>query len=135
MPLIHSNMDRKEISDIIKGIIQVNFRDPNFCVGKLSTVLKICESHLRDIISKNLKMSPQHLIETIRLEKALEHLSRGRSISEAMHCCGYSELRSFRNAFKKRLQISPSKFRELTKKDCEQRTKTKNHCLYLLWVK
>jgi two-component system response regulator YesN len=128
-------MDRKEISDIIKGIIQVNFRDPNFCVGKLSTDLKTCESHLRDIFSKHFRMSPQHLIETIRLEKALEHLSSGRSISEAMHGCGYSELRSFRNAFKKRLQMSPSEFRELTKIDCEQKAKILNHCLYQLWVK
>lgn len=62
--------------------------------------------------------SPQWLIETVRIGEALKELSKqdGR-LYEVCKRVGYMNHKTFRRAFKKRLGITPSEFREMVSKD------------------
>jgi AraC-like DNA-binding protein len=98
----------KEIKKIIVSIIKLNYRDPNFNVSRLSSILRTSNSHLREIIKDHYNISPHKLIENIRLEHAVNYLSINIDIFHVSKYIGYSNSRTFRVAFKSRLGIAPS---------------------------
>lgn len=98
----------KKKSDHIQEIIIENISNLNFSVSLLAEQLQISTSHLREIVNEQFAMSPLQLIESIRLEKALRLLADGSSIDSARRQTGYTNSRTFRRTFKKRLYITPS---------------------------
>ena len=99
----------------IEKKIRERYNDANFTVEKLAEELHISESYLREIIYINFFMSPQRLIETIRIQKALECLLKDEKVYITAGKIGYSNIRSFRRAFSKRLGLTPCSFRTRTK--------------------
>ena len=133
MPLIHSNTNGDEIREIIEGIIRLNYCNNNFTVSRLALILRICESHLRDITNDYFEMSPSKLIESVKIEKALKSLASGKNVSTSARVNGFSNSRSFRNAFKRRLFITPSEYRGLIASGDKKNNKIVKRYINLLW--
>lgn len=98
----------------IEGYIRKRFSDGLFNVNCLIRELHASESYLREIINLNYHCSPHHLIENVRLEAAIRLL--GHPPNTMYSICkqiGYSNLKTFRRAFKKRTGVSPKEFRDM----------------------
>jgi AraC-like DNA-binding protein len=96
----------------IRRIIISNVDKP-FGVKELAEVLGMSESHLRDSCYEKCQMSPGLIIETIHLEITLKLLADNRlRIYEVCRRAGYRNLKTFRNAFKRRLNMTPKEFRQ-----------------------
>ena len=112
-------MNPKEIESHIKN----RYADKSFDVNCLSRELKLSDSYLREIINLNYNCSPHWLIETIRMEKAIQLLCDNQlTIYTVCSKVGYANLKTFRTAFKKRNGLTPDEFRTKIK---EEKTKKK----------
>jgi len=116
----------------IEAAIRLKYRDRNFCVEMLAQELVISKSHLREFVCINYLMSPQKLIETIRLEHAIELLARDEKIYIVASKAGYCNIRSFRRAFLSRLGIIPSKYRLILQQN-ENKDDIMNISIKNLW--
>jgi transcriptional regulator GlxA family with amidase domain len=103
---------------LIEEEIRKYFRDTEFTVPHLAEKLNISQSYLRDITHHYFMMSPQKQIETIRLKESVKLLLTDIEIYNISIIVGYSNARTFRNAFKNRFDINPSNFREKFKNRC-----------------
>lgn len=97
----------------IEKIIRQKFSDINFNVDSLSRELNVSASHLRELICINYNMCPQKLIESIRLENAVELMANNEKTYTIAVKSGYSSTRTLRRAFKKRIGISLTTLKEL----------------------
>lgn len=96
---------------LVEKVIRENISDPNFCVKKLISILNVSRSYLYDFVNENYGVGLQRLIETYRLDKAIDLISDGVKFRDVCRKCGYLRMRTFRGAFKRRLGISPSEFK------------------------
>jgi len=100
----------------IENHIKERCFDKSFNVESLSEELQVSESYLREIININYHCSPHHLIETIRLEKAIRLLADyDMNIYSVCANVGYANLKTFRQAFKRRTGMSPKEFKGFIK--------------------
>ena len=98
----------------IKNHIRQRFDDESFDVSSLANELKILESYLRETVNLNYNCSPHHLIETIRLEKAVLLLQKEHTnVYSVCSKIGYLNCKTFRTAFKKRTGISPHELKDI----------------------
>jgi AraC-like DNA-binding protein len=98
--------------EIIK-IIDENFSDPNFNINSLLEKTEIAYSYLYEIFGYNLRISPHVYLENKRLEKALTCICNKKSpLVQIIQHCGFSNLSTFRNTFKRRINKTPSQIRE-----------------------
>lgn len=82
---------------------------------RLANKFNVGQTHFREIVHSNFIMSPQQLIETIRLEEGSKLVSNGVKIYEVAIKVGYSHTKSFRRAFKRRFGFSPNQFKQKLK--------------------
>ncbi|MFH1940753.1 MAG: helix-turn-helix transcriptional regulator [bacterium] len=117
----------------IENHIRQRFDDRSFDVNRLADELKVSESYLREIVNLSYNCSPHHLIETIRLEKAIR-LLQNKNIHVYSVCSnvGYANLKTFRTAFKKRIGIAPCEFKNILyeSKNMSVEIEYKIHCLW-----
>lgn len=86
----------------------------------LANRLGVSNSYLREVVRMNCGTSLGALIETVRLVHALDLIvdGRGQALYDISRAVGYLSARTFREAFKRRLGMSPSEFiRLLDEKD------------------
>ncbi len=95
-------------SEIKNGIKNFNFRP-----YELARKLGVSISYLNEFVWGNYGVRLGKLIETYKLDKAIDLLSPGAKVKDVFKDCGYWRLRSFRRAFKRRLGISPSEFKQI----------------------
>lgn len=101
-------MDKKKILEGIENCIRKQFIDPQFCVDRLIEDFNISHSYFWEMISLHYNMNPSQLIETIKLEHAIELIAKNNeNLLLIGKKAGYMNPKSFRNAFKKRLQLTP----------------------------
>jgi len=107
-----SSMGENMIERIME-IIRTRFSDYRLTVDELATEAKISVSHLRELTCDALGRPPQWLIETVRLEEALKMIAETNGNLYAI-CknVGYASQKAFRKAFRKRIGITPSIYRE-----------------------
>jgi AraC-like DNA-binding protein len=94
--------------NLIEQTIRRNFHHWAFGVEKLSNSLKLSPGYLYELTYRYYDLCPQKLLETIRLEEALELLAQGHNLATIAKRIGYGHVRSFTKAFKKRLHMTPS---------------------------
>ena len=124
---------RNTISTDILYIIKDNIDNNCFCVIQLSEKLHISPSYLREIVWKKYNMSPQHLIETIRLDSVLNHIAmNNKNIYQICRIVGYDYPKTLRRAFKRRLNITPSECKKLLN-NCKNKKNEINNLLKFLW--
>lgn len=114
--------------------VQNGFTDYQFTVEVLAREVGLSVSALRERSHFHYKMSPRKLIETVRLEEALKLISKNHTQCLYEVCCnvGYLSLRTFLDAFKKRLNITPTEWKDTMgdwKNDCKELEKW----IKLLW--
>ena len=96
--------------------IENDFLHQDFCIKKLIVKHNCCYSELYEHFYTTFKISPSKYIENKRLEYSLELLENNQTIVLVSEKCGYANSRTFRTAFKKRFNSSPSQFKmKLTK--------------------
>jgi AraC-like DNA-binding protein len=122
-----------EFFNVLESMIRLHYRDENFNVDELSRMCRICKSHLREQIRHHYGFPPHFLIENIRLECALYLLSLDIKIEDLAGAVGFSTVQTFRRAFKRRLNISPSEFKKLAGENRENCLKTIELCKNMLW--
>jgi AraC-like DNA-binding protein len=124
-------MDRRTI---IKEIIENNKSNYQFTVCRLAYELGVSYSYLYEIVNQHFDMSPQQLIETVRMEEAIRMIARGKKQIKIYKRLGYGNIRSFREAFHKRLQMNYTDCRlELKKKNDSAKAKAIEQQINNLW--
>ncbi len=93
-------------------IVRENYSEPDFNVNKLSEILTVCRTYLYRCTIKHFDCSPHELIDNFRIKKALELLSNGEKIIYTAIKTGFVNGYNLRRAFKKRMGITPSDFKE-----------------------
>jgi AraC-like DNA-binding protein len=118
---------------ILKNI-NSNCLDPNFNVFKLSDNLRYNRSSLSELSVKLFGLSTHKVIENIRLQRALEFFIYNNPVGQVAYHSGYDNARTFRIAFKKRLNMTPISFiKMLADKSIEQKLNIVRTCVKLLW--
>lgn len=106
------------MKNLIENEIRKHYKDKNLSVQHLAKKLNMCQSYLREIVHANFMMSPQKLIETIRMEESVKLLLTDIEIYKISIYVGYCNIRTFRKAFINRFDISPGRLREKFKNRC-----------------
>jgi len=102
------NAERAEFYSITEYINQ-NFKE-DITVSSISSALFITKRKLSEIFRKFAGMSINSYITTLRLKNANYLLMHGRGISEAAYESGFQSLRTFNNAYKMQMGISPTEY-------------------------
>ena len=101
-----ANKKQKIITEI-DDIIKQNIFDPQFNICSLTATLHVSWSYLDEIVWMKYCMIPHCLVETIKLEIALDLIGSYESnIWQICKIVGYGNPKTFRTAFKKRLNIT-----------------------------
>jgi AraC-like DNA-binding protein len=100
-------------SEYILNHVRKRCADNTFTVQCYANELNFSKSYLREIVNSTFSTSPQKLIETIRLEAAIKILYKNNAtIYSVCAAAGYANQKTFRGAFRRRLNISPSELNE-----------------------
>ena len=100
-------MSRGQKEPILHTIRQ-HYQDPQFNATALADMLERSLSYLCEQSYTHYGMSLHQLIETVRLEQAVELLAQdGYKIEHVRRKVGYTYSKTFRTVFKKRLGMTP----------------------------
>jgi len=127
---IQSNI---EFFKMLEGVIRMNYRDQNFNVDELSRTFRISLSHLRERVRMHYGFPPHFLIENIRLENSFYLLILDIDICDICIDVGFANSQSYRRTFKRRLNLSPTEFRQLMNKDERNKLGKLNFFKHHLW--
>ncbi|MBX7155811.1 MAG: helix-turn-helix domain-containing protein [Bacteriodetes bacterium] len=90
--------------------IQQNYYSSQFDVNKLSVILNISPSYLREIVKVSTGVSPQKLIELCRICHAIFLFKESCCIDLVCQKVGYTYVRSFYRTFKRITGLTPQVF-------------------------
>lgn len=109
-----THKQKSPIPDIIKPgveLLQTRYNEPSLRISDLSTACFISEVYFRKIYQRFFGESPQQTLKTLRFSRACEMLCSGYySQKEASRLAGFSDVKYFRTAFKKRFGITPNEY-------------------------
>lgn len=95
----------------INELIEKNFSNPDFSIDKLAEQLCISRSGLFAKIKNLAGMTPNELIQIVRLKKAAELLSTGKyRINEICYQVGFNNPSYFSKCFQKQFGVLPKEF-------------------------
>ncbi len=104
------NPYQEKLSEIVLRL--KNNLSENPTTKQLSQYIGLSERRFHDVFMLSLGVSPKKYLETLKISAARDLLENtSLSISEISENLGYSSQFHFCNAFKKVMQISPSKYR------------------------
>ncbi len=122
----------EQINKIVQIILE-NYTNPQFNVDYLACKLGISRSFLRELVYTNYGISVRRLIETIRLENAIKLLANQSEIIERIRVkTGYAYSKTFRTAFKKRLNYTPEELKNIFLNAVDKDTDVQN-LIKILW--
>ena len=100
-----------KLEDEIYAYLSANFADSNLTLDKLANDLKLSKRYLYDFICDHFHSSFAKLLEGLRITKACSLLrSSDNSISCVGEQVGYTNSKTFRLAFKRVMNVTPSDF-------------------------
>ena len=92
--------------------ISFNFKRTDFRISAVSDAVGISENYLRTLFREKMGMSIRDYIIEQRLNIAVNLLKTSNyNINEIASFCGYSDYRQFSDQFKKRMGVTPSRFK------------------------
>jgi len=98
------------------NLIEENYTDSNFNVNKLIEMASRSYAYVYEKFEFKFGISPREFIENKRLKLAYQLISqRELKITEICQKCGYSNLKTFREAFKRKYNASPIELRKRMK--------------------
>jgi len=119
--------------EYLENIIAENFRDKEFCSSKLSDILDISSSYLREICYRKYCICPQQYIEKVRLEYILRIYTPDLKLFVMSDSAGFIDVRSFRRAFKKHFKFNPSTLSELYRNNQSDLQPFMQGLIHMLW--
>lgn len=105
------NKKRHEKMEDILSFIQDNYSNSGMGLGMVSEYCKLSEGYLSAMFKEEMQVNFGDYIEKIRIEKACELLMEGKRIADIAEMTGYNSVQSFRRAFKRVKDVSPSEYR------------------------
>lgn len=92
--------------------IKRNFSDPALSIHDISQRFNVCDALFRREFKKYFNASPKKYLDDIRMEYAI-HLLQTRYFThdEIAERSGFANAKYFRTAFKKKMGVSPSKYK------------------------
>ena len=103
----------KDFLERMQRIIEENFSNPDLNVNFLADKLCISRSRLFAKIKTLADVSPNEMIQIVRLKKAAQMLSEGNmKVSEVCYTVGFSNPSYFSKCFYKQFGVSPSEIRK-----------------------
>ncbi len=85
--------------------------ESNLSLNQVATEVGMSKFHLLSNFKKLFNTTPHRYHTELKLQKALELLKAGNSVSEVCFHMGFESVGSFSNLFKKRFNIRPSAYR------------------------
>ena len=82
--------------------------------------LSVAHDDINFLTTKYFNSTPKKLIENLKLEKVLVLMENNYTINKIMNECGYSQLRTFQKAFKRRFKQSFLYYKNLISKSKEK---------------
>ena len=104
---------------ILRGIelLQTRYKDPTLSVADLANACFISEVHFRNLFRRHFGKSPQAALTESRFHYACELLSSGYyTQKEIAMYAGFSDVKYFRTAFKKRYGMTISEYKKANSK-------------------
>ncbi|MGM9789076.1 MAG: DNA-binding response regulator [Candidatus Cryptobacteroides sp.] len=102
----------------LKNFISANIQETDLSVSRLASAMNMSPSNLFRRVREALDMSPNALVNEMRLSKAKEILDGNeKSISEIVFLTGFNSHSYFSKCFKRRYGISPSEYSEENRDD------------------
>lgn len=99
--------------DRIRSLLRKNFQNPNFHIDDLAKALNYSRSQILRIFSRDFGKTPYQYLLDLRLELAKIQLTdRERRIKSIALTLGFTDPFYFSHIFKKKLGISPQKYRD-----------------------
>ncbi len=109
--VVYKNQGQLDAAIAVRSYIR-NHYETDLNLDLLSETQLISKYHLLRLFKQYFGLTPrQYLIDT-RIEKAKEHLKRGRSVTETCFAVGFNSLGSFSALFKTRTGKSPTQYRK-----------------------
>lgn len=110
---LHESPNKRHFS---KALLYIHEHyNSDISISKLASIESMSETHFRAEFKKNIGVSPKEYLINLRMKTACTILSETRNnISETAHMVGYSDAYYFSRIFKKKLNISPQKYRAQT---------------------
>ncbi len=97
----------------VEKYLQENFSDPSMCLSKLSERFNMSESYLSHLFKDKTGQNFSAYLEGLRLGEAARRLRESDCNISALYAeLGYNNPTTFRRAFKKRYDTTPSDFRQ-----------------------
>ncbi len=95
------------------NVIEQNFKDPDFNVNKLLDMTNCSYSYIYEKFELNIGLSPHKYIENKRLEFVISLISgNNMKLIDICKASGYSNSRTFREAIKRKYNMTPAELRE-----------------------
>lgn len=115
-----TSIDERFLNRLV-AIVEENISDPKFTVEKLAYEYGTTPLRLNQKLKALTEQTAKIFIRNIRLKRAAQLLKMGRyGVSDVTYEVGFSDLKYFRNCFKKEFGVPPSHFlRNKSKKEEE----------------
>jgi len=110
-----SNSSENPVADIVE-YINANYSDPSMSLSKISEKFNISESYFSHMFKDSMHINFSTYLEDLRLNEAArlikEREKDGQTLSEIAESVGYNSIVSFRRAFKKKFNVTPTALEE-----------------------
>ncbi len=106
----NASLDDAFLSSLVR-IIEENLEDSAFSVDQLASGVLLSRTQLYRKLKALTDQTPHDLIRTCRLKKAAALLASGQhTVAEVTYTVGYTDLKHFREQFRKQFGVSPSAY-------------------------
>ena len=110
------------VEEIEQSIIQ-HFTDPNYELDKVLSAMPYCSDYLCRLFREEMHTTPGRFLTDLRLQRAADLLlSDGErtAVSEIARQCGFRDPLYFSRMFKKRYQVSPSRYAVIVREETRE---------------
>ena len=100
--------DQEFVENLVR-VVERNYENPNFEVGKMAAAMKISDRQLQRKVKALTGQSPVRYLRQFRLKKSLQFLRKGVPVGETAKAVGFSSHAYFTSCFKARFGITPNR--------------------------
>lgn len=110
------------VEEIEQSIIQ-HCTDPNYELDRVLSAMPYCSDYLCRLFREELHTTPGKFLTELRLQRAADMLLAGgekTAVSEIARLCGFRDPLYFSRMFKKRYQVSPSRYAVMQREEARE---------------
>lgn len=113
-PAMSISEEDKKFLDKIYHLLDKHLNDNNYTVALLAQDIGISFNTLSARMKMLLGETPHSFITTYRMNKALEMLRSGKTVSEVCYSVGASAIQNFSRTFKAKFGVPPTQFEQIS---------------------